>query len=120
MELGPQFNQFTEMVPISSLAQIPGNRLRYDVSDLSKDIKDRGVQEAAIIRYHQPSRTVRLIEGNHRLAAAIQAGLTHVPATVLRSNYSEEGLPVRGVDPNPHGYVPGNLKPSDIMDWDDE
>jgi ParB-like chromosome segregation protein Spo0J len=119
---GPQWGGYdnVEEVPVDLLRRIPGNSLRYDVSKLSEDIKQQGVQNPAIITYFQNSRTARLAEGNHRLAAAIQAGMTHLPARVVRAKLDEEGLPVRGYEPNKHGYVPGDLKPSEIMDWEEE
>jgi hypothetical protein len=116
--LGEQWPRNTELVPVDVLSGMGGNNLRYDVSELSEDLKQHGFKEPGIIRYHQPTRTVRLIEGNHRLAAARQAGMSHMPVRVTRANWSEEGTSVRGIEPNQHGYVPGDLKPSEIMDWE--
>ena len=120
---GPQFNAYpgTEMVPISTLKTMGGNKLRYDVSELSEDLKTRGFQEPGVITYNQHSRQAVLDEGNHRLAAAEQAGFTHMPAYVSRSESfepSKRGVVVRGVEPNQYGYVPGRLSPSQIMDID--
>ena len=119
--LGEQWKKYSnaEMVPLSVLSQMRGNNLRYDVSDLSDDLKQHGFREPGVIQYSQQSRTAMLGEGNHRLEAAIQAGMTHMPVRVMRYNMEGPGVPVRGVDPDRSGYVPGDLKPSEIMDWDD-
>jgi hypothetical protein len=72
-----------------------------------------------MMEYYQEGRTAHLGEGHHRMAALELAGFTHMPVTVFRNEHADmrgRGVPVRGVDPNRHGYVPGNLKPSQIMD----
>ena len=119
MALGPQFNQFTEMVPINALLPLRSNELDYDVSDLSKDIKERGVQQPVVVIYGKNDRRAMLGEGHHRLEASRQAGLTHVPTTAFRhQNIDGQGVPVRGYQGQ--GHVPADLKPSDVMDWEDE
>jgi len=119
MALGPQFNQFTEMVPIAALLPMRNNELRYDVSELSKDIKERGVQEPVIVTYGKTDRRAMLAEGHHRLEASRQAGLTHVPATAWRwQDLDGRGVPVRGYQEQ--GHVPQNLRPSEVMDWEEE
>lgn len=113
------------MVPISALKKMRGNPLSYEgeeLQKLSEDIKQNGLRNPGIIDYYQHSKTASLGEGNHRLAALEMAGFTHMPATVIRiaaHDVGFRGVPVRGVTPNQHNYVPGNMKPSEIMDWDD-
>ncbi len=113
----------SEMVPISVLKQMRGNPLRYkgeELKSLSEDIKQHGLRNPGFIEYYQGSRTAYLGEGNHRLAALEMAGYTHMPVTVIRhesDHTPKQAIPVRGVDPNQHGYVPGNMKPSQIMDY---
>ena len=118
---GPQWKRYenAEEVPVSVLQRMRGNNLRYDVDELAEDLKQRGFQEPGIIQYSQKSRTALLGEGNHRLAAAIEAGMTHMPVRVIRYNMEGPGVPVRGYAPDRSGYVPGDLKPSQIMDWED-
>jgi len=116
--LGKQWPRNTELVPVDALKGMKGNELRYDVSELSEDIKQHGFREPGIILYSQPSRTATLGEGNHRMAAAIQAGISHMPVRVVRYNSEGSGIPVRGYEPDQSGYVPGDLKPSEIMDWE--
>lgn len=128
--LGPQFNpenkfygDMSEMVPISTLKGMRGNNLRYEgeqLKGLLDDINKNGLRSPGMIEYYQGSRTAHLGEGHHRLAALEMGGYTHMPVTVFRNEYSGKGVPVRGAEPNRHGYVPGNLKPSDIMDIDKE
>lgn len=108
----------TQLVPISLLSTMRGNELRYDVSELSKDLKKRGFDRPGIIDYYQHDRKAILGEGNHRLEAAKRAGFTHMPVTVYRIEGSgkKRGVPVKGFEPDRHNYVPGRLRPSDIMD----
>ncbi|NBX51275.1 hypothetical protein EBT25_15460 [bacterium] len=128
----PQFNpenefygKMSEMVPISVLKEMRGNDLRYEGAELinlAEDIKKNGLRNPGMLEYYQPSRNAYLGEGNHRLAALEMAGYTHMPVTVFRNEHSDtrgKAKPVRGIEPDRHGYVPGNLKPSQIMDWDD-
>lgn len=129
---GPQFNpenefygSMSEMVPISILKGMTGNDLRYEgakLRELSEDIKQNGLRSPGMMEYYQEGRTAHLGEGHHRMAALEMAGFTHMPVTVFRNEFADNrgrGVPVRGVDPNQHGYVPGNLKPSQIMDIDE-
>jgi len=117
----------SEMVPIRVLKQMRGNPLRYTgekLESLSKDIAQHGLRNPGFIEYYQEPRVAYLGEGHHRLAALEMAGFTHMPVTVIRHEYSEphpkrNAIPVRGIEPNRHNYVPGNLKPSQIMDWSD-
>jgi hypothetical protein len=126
---GPQFNpenefygSMSEMVPISILKGMRGNDLHYrgeKLQALSDDIKQNGLRTPGMMEYYQEGRTAFLGEGHHRMAALEMAGFTHMPVTVFRNEFADtsgKGKPVRGVDPNHHNYVPGNLKPSQIMD----
>lgn len=110
-------NRHVEMVPIEAMSGIPGNRLRYNPEELTEDIRANGIREPLIIQYHQKNRTVRLGEGNHRLEAARRLGMEHVPVRAVRYNMESYGKQVRGVDPDDDGYVPGELRPSQIMDY---
>jgi hypothetical protein len=127
-----------EMVPTSVLRGLKqGNRVNTlppgqvmsdthhpkDTSVLWGQVQEAGgFREPAIIRYHQPDRTARVIEGNHRIAMAHEQGVSHVPARVIRANVrgEEDNTPVRGYEENEHGYVPGDMRPSQIMDWEDK
>lgn len=73
--------------------------------------------------YHHKSHTALIGEGNHRLAAAHEAGIEHVPVRVIRSGdaVSERSHPAQWdrsqvrTQPNNHGYVPGDMHPNEIM-----
>jgi len=116
MTLGPQFDRYTEMVPTEALRGIPGNNLRYDPVELTENIRQNGIRDPLILQYHQKNRTVILGEGNHRLESARRLGLESVPVRAMRYNMEGRGKPVRGIDPDESGYVPGVLRPSQIMD----
>lgn len=117
----------TELVPVSVLRPMMGNRLRYGrshVKMLQKDITENGLREPGIIDYDAVNNTAFLAEGNHRFTSAVLAGATHFPVKVVPSMRNEPGythprsVPVRGKKPV-DGYLPGTMKPSEIMDWED-
>lgn len=64
-------------VPAECLRSIPrGNGLRYDVADLSQDMKAHGYKGGPgqqIIVYVEADGTPRIGEGNHRTEAALAA-----------------------------------------------
>lgn len=123
---GTQFTEalsypHTELVPISVLKDMQGNKLRYDPSELIPSIQKEGLKSPGFIAYYQDSRHAVLDEGHHRLAALEKMGATHFPVTVHRvESDSKRGVPVRGIEPNMHGYVPGRLRPSEIMDIEEK
>jgi hypothetical protein len=108
-----------EMVPTSVLVDItPGNELRpsVDLDALAADLLENGFENPVVIEYDKNGRTVYIGEGNHRVAAAQLAGITEIPTVVSRrqSDRTGQGTPVRGY--MEEGHVPGELKPSDVMD----
>jgi hypothetical protein len=126
----PQFNpenkfygEMSEMVPISLLKQMRGNELRTGpeyIQSLAESIQKEGLRMPGAIEYYQEGRTAYMGEGHHRLAALESLGHTHMPMTVFRHESEDSrkrGIQVRGKDPNRFDYVPGNMKPSDIMDF---
>lgn len=126
----PQFNpenefygKMSEMVPISVLKQMKGNNLRYEgdhLQSLADDIRQNGLRNPGFIEYYQEGRTAYMGEGHHRLAALEMSGYTHMPMSVIRhesEDVKQRGLKVRGFEPDRFNYVPGNLKPSQIMDF---
>lgn len=92
------------------------------VDRIAESLRRFGFTSPVIITYHQHERTVLLGEGNHRVAAARQAGLPYVLARVWRISQeygprhhtSRRPVPVRGVDPDRFGYVKADLKPSEV------
>lgn len=82
---------------------------------ITASIAEKGVQAPLIMTYGQHDRRAYIGEGNHRLAAAKRLGISHLPVRVYRvGNTDGRGAEVPGVEPNEHGYVRGDMKPSDI------
>lgn len=113
------YERYTEMVPISWLEQLEGNELRYGgdrLRALSEDISTRGIANPLILSVGKENSSAILGEGNHRLAAARMAGMTHVPARV--SVGDEVGSSFAGrsdLVPLAGKYFPSQAKPSDVF-----
>lgn len=113
-------NPNVEMIPTYALSDIPGNDLRHPseyLDHLYEKIQSQGFHDPLWLQYGTGDRTVRLGEGNHRRAMAMRYGITHLPVSVEKRIGSLGGRPVKGFDPDINGYVPGELKPSQIMNW---
>lgn len=97
---------------VSDVRKLPaGNELgKTDVAELSQDIAARGYDEPIIIGYNPKTKTAKVIEGNHRVAAS--PADAEIPVRVVR-DYATDGAPVRGMEAV-DGYVPGDMKPSQI------
>lgn len=124
--LGKQFipyigsHRLVEMVPTGALGDIPGNDLRHSpeyLEHLYTKIREQGFHDPLWLQYGTGDRTVRLGEGNHRRAMAVRFGITHLPVTVEKRIGTVGGKLVKGFDPDESGYVPGNMRPSQIMHW---
>lgn len=117
--------QGAELVPIHLLKRMQGNNLRYGqehVDMLKESMQKEGLREPGWIAYDKVNRTAYLSEGNHRMNAALQAGATHFPVAAYPTSNNPghphpRSVPVRGTDTGPDGYLPGTMKPSDIMDF---
>ena len=115
------------MASVHQLDRLAFQPLRYDVSDLSESLKSEGVQEPVHVLYNVTDHTAHLGEGNHRLAAAKKAGLTHLPTVVHRrvGTHGEYGnAPMMETEDFPReergGYVPGEFNPRYIgLDQED-
>ena len=116
-------HQMVEMVPTSTLNRfkeftrdVPmGGDLRYQ--ELKADIKENGIKEPLILMYFQHSKSVLLVEGNHRLRIANELGINELPVRVSRYEGDDSHYPKAVAIDSPlkqYGYVPGDLKPSDI------
>lgn len=82
---------------------------------LTEDIAKNGIQHPGFLIYGQKDRRAIIGEGNHRLAAAKRLGIPAVPMRVIRqSSLRGAGRPVPGAEENEHGYVKGDMKPSEI------
>lgn len=97
-------------------------RSRSTVDGIKKSLLEEGFRSPLNVDYNINDRYAYLGEGNHRLIAAQELGITHVPVTVHRSGeYSKHGnkgrgnaKQVPGVDPDQHGYVMGQMTPTQI------
>lgn len=86
---------------------------RSDMDAFEADILANGIIEPVLLGYNPDTRIAALIEGNHRLAIALRHNLP-VPTLVVRY-YVQRGMAVRGMEPDEFGYVPGEIRPSDIL-----
>jgi len=97
---------------------------REVVNSIAADIKSgKGITNPIMVAYDHKNKWGYIGEGNHRMAAAIQAGATHVPVTVYRqgnlAEHKEQGIGGhlammtdfgRGT-PQTEDYVPTNIHP---------
>ena len=82
------------------------------VKALVEEIKTRGIREALVLEVGRNGRAL-LTDGNHRLAAAIEAGLDTVPVRTVISETVQGGAPVNLGTGARAGYV---LPPSVATD----
>lgn len=84
-----------QSLPLSALQPSPLNpRSAIDLNalaELTEDIRRRGVLQPVVVRYLSSDGSFELIFGHRRSAAAVTAGLTHVPA-IVRSMTDAEVL----------------------------
>jgi len=126
-----QFGGYTnvEHVPLHELDRLreydrwnesphTGYHAREHIRQLADSMKEHGTKEPLLIIYGKQDRLAYLGEGNHRLAAAHLAGIPALPTRVIRQSriWGDQGRPVPGHDPamERHGYIPADLRPSDI------
>ena len=134
----------TELLPVSFLNKFPGNNLRLghggqvnigynadikdwefsdNLEDLGNSMKTRGVQEPLIIIVGQQNQKAYIGEGNHRLAAANQAGIKELPVRIMvrkvaqANNDGDSMLDVSSILKIPtEGYTPSDAKPSNVFE----
>jgi hypothetical protein len=121
-QFGPKVNtgnyRNVEMVPTSDVRRYATQSLRYgpgssEWDGLKSHVHEHGM-EPGILEYNHKTGEAHLGEGNHRLALAEQQGWSHFPVRVQRTS-SAVGRPTpRKVVPNEHGYVKGELRPSEV------
>lgn len=92
---------------------------RNKIDSLKESLPRIGFTDPMIATYSQKDRHVYLSEGNHRLIAAQELGLTHVPVRIVRNRDFEvkdrgNAKQVPGIEPNIHDYIPGDMNPSQI------
>lgn len=138
-EPGAQWGKWTALVPVQTLL----NYREYDrttpkqaypdsesnIESIANDLRTGGPQalkEVLHISYDHDNKWAYLGEGNHRLAAAIRAGVTHLPVMVHRksdlSHLKEQGvgaplhLDNRLVEKG-RGYFPSVIHPGNFMEF---
>lgn len=138
-EPGMQWGRYTALVPVSQL-------LRYRefdrtvtpkfsdtssiIDSIANDLREKGPQgmrENVHLTYDHVNKWAYLSEGNHRLAAAIKAGLSHIPVTIhARGELDREkargiGAPLH-MDNRLHekqtGYFPSQVHPGNFKEFE--
>jgi hypothetical protein len=91
-------------------------------AELIRSLQQDGFREPLKLEYDPASRRAYLGEGNHRVAAARQAGYTAVPLWGLMGHDGERmrrawrvpGEPALKPEPG-HGYFPASFRPADVL-----
>ena len=138
-ELGAKWDRHTALVPVSKLKAF----MEYDragkegngdysqgiINSIAEDLKKGGssaMREPLQLDYDHEAKWGHLGEGNHRLAAAIQAGVTHVPVTIFRS-HSVASNKAKGIGAPLHldnrvvergGYYPSPVHPGNFKEFE--
>lgn len=125
------YEEFTELVPVSELLKFREfdrtKNAKYNLEDSLKNIEtlenkiiENGITEPLIVEYSMEDKSVLLIDGNHRLNVAEKLKIDALPVRVVlkRRPFTQQqklkSMRVRGVRPDEFGYVPSDLKPSQI------
>jgi hypothetical protein len=113
---------FVEELPIEFLEQISGNVTgKTSIPDLKASIQKQGLDEPLILSFDPETKRIKLGEGNHRLKALKQLGYTRVPVRAVRSYVEDSKFPQvsfkPSTDPILKDYYPADMKPSDIIDF---
>ncbi len=113
----------------------PNPNSRKVIDGIRSDIRSgKGITEPLQVEYNNKRQWGYLGEGNHRLQAAIEEGVSHVPVRVNRSyngpKYRQErGVgghiehsPIPGVSPRDatEGYIPSDLHPKYLFGENNE
>jgi len=112
------------MVPTHLLTGMPGNSTYHERVDHYRQAlrSGEGYTDPIMVEFDPKSRLAMVGEGNHRLRAAVQEGVSHVPVRATRSriesrdNWDQGGRP-SPLDPGPSPWKGGmgeEYWPSDI------
>lgn len=115
----------TDLVPLDELERFKEfDRLktpsvgdpRENIDEIKQSYKNEGVKEPLILEYYKHNKKALLIEGNHRIIAAKEHGMTHLPVRVVSANREAppNAIPVSGREPDRYNYIPSTMKPSSI------
>jgi hypothetical protein len=109
----------TGLVRVSSLLDMPGNRIDYGtdeydtetvdniIRDLQSKGPERGLRNPIVVGYHRDSHMGMVDEGNHRVLAAHMAGHEFLPTHVMRLYTKPLVIQERGQSPK---YLSGEKK----------
>jgi hypothetical protein len=138
-EPGMKWDRYTALVPVNTLAKYrdfdragsEGFSTSPDtINRIADELRKGGVgaiREPLIISYDHNLKWGYLGEGNHRLAAAIQAGITHLPVQIhTRSSAEQKRRQRRGaflhMDNRLHeektDYWPANVHPGNFLEFE--
>jgi hypothetical protein len=109
--LGPQFDEYTRMAPIHMVLNAPSGdspsgrgKVRHQLRTVRKDpeypalldsVRQHGIQRPIFgSAFARPTDVID--DGHHRMAAAVDAGLTHVPVNTGWMSEQWENLPKPG------------------------
>lgn len=92
-----------------------GDRSTEVIEGIKRDIQGGGgIHEPIILDYNHETGMGHISEGNHRLAAALATGVTHVPVRVYRGRRTgnrEAPLTLTTDFGDRHGYIPSGMHP---------
>jgi hypothetical protein len=138
-EPGMQWNRYTALVPGHQLLRFREydregsqgfSNSQENIRGIAKDLSAQGVKglrEPVSLEYDHENNWGVVTEGNHRLAAAVQAGLTHIPVTIhARADHSTNkkngvGAPLHmdtRIRHEGHGYHPSILHPGNFQEFE--
>lgn len=103
-----------------------------NIANITEDLKKGGVaalREPVTLLYNHKEKWGYLGEGHHRVAAAIKAGLTHIPVQIGRgwgdvkdNKQMGRGAPLhldnRVVEPGNGGYYPAYMHPGNFQEFE--
>lgn len=116
----------TGLVPVEQLdkmrdAGLPEEHYRTHEAEYTNILKshmaEHGPQGAVVIGYDPVARKATINDGHHRIFAAKELGLTHLPARVERMSHDPDWAKHQGHPVPGHtfeGHVPGEMHPKDI------
>ena len=125
---GDENHSVVGYVPTHTLAGMHGNETDREGIDRHKQalLSGKGFTDPVMVEFDHRNKRMVLGEGNHRVEAAKELGISHVPTRVVRSHLSDDdmeymhrkgGSPV-DIDPGPSpfarhdDYWPSDIHPS--------
>lgn len=137
-EPGRKWDRYTALVPVEKLAKFAEyDRTRQSmghsaqtIDSIASDLRAGGhdaIREPLWMKYDHKNNWGVLVEGNHRLAAAIKAGVTHLPVAITTgANLGEHKKTNIGSDlhvdnrivEKETGYMPSTVHPGNFKQFE--